>query len=108
MASFKNLHFDIKTRSNKSKSLLYKTVTITNNKDHISYKTIKKFYDHLLDEGWEENKIYVKVMNSVHGMTIKGLDDDFFDDLDSYYRNKVRDPSKFTTNFEEVVFGIYS
>jgi len=101
------LNYSISTKTNKSKSLLYKSVNITNDGRNISYKTINKFYKHLLDEGWDKNKIYIKVMNPHHAFTIKGFDDDMFDTLDQYYRNKVKDPSKFTNHFESVQFGIY-
>jgi hypothetical protein len=102
------LNYSISTRNHQTKSLLYKTVSITNDGRHISYKTINKFYKHLLDEGWEKEKIYVKVVNPQRAFTIKSFDDEMFDTLDQYYVNKVKDPSKFTNHFESVVFGIYN
>ena len=112
------LNFQIQKKQNKSKSLLYKTVEITNNNNNISYKTIKTMYNRLLDEGYDKNKIYVKVLNPQRYftvkpksendyMTIKGMRDEFEDTLDNYYKNRVKDPSKFTNNFKHVVFGIY-
>ncbi len=110
------LNYSISTKNNKTNSMLYKTVTITNDGKAISYKTINKFYKHLLTEGWEKDKIYIKVMNPQRaftvksieeGITLKGLENEMFDTLDDYYKNSVKDPSKFTNNFESVVFGIY-
>ncbi len=101
------LNYSISTKNNKTNSLLYKTVNISNDGKSISYKTINKFYKHLLDEGWEKEKIYIKVLNPQRAFTIKSFDDDMFDTLDQYYINKVKDPSKFTNHFESVSFGIY-
>ncbi len=101
------LNYSISTKNNKTNSMLYKTVTITNDGKAISYKTINKFYKHLLHEGWEKDKIYVKVVNPQRAFTIKSFDDEMFDTLDQYYSNKVKDPSKFTNHFESVCFGIY-
>lgn len=101
------LNFQIEKRKNKSKSKLYKTVTVTNDNKNISYKTIKMMYNRLLDEGYEKDKIYVKVLNAQRSMTLKGKEDDFENTLDEYYRNRVPDPSKFTNEFKEVMFGIY-
>ncbi len=101
------LNYSISTRTNKSKSLLYKAVNITNDGRNISYKTINKFYKHLLDEGWEKDKICIRIMNPQREFTIKALRADMYDTLDQYYRNKVPNPSKFTNQFEAVEFLIY-
>lgn len=101
------LNYQIEKRQNKSRSLLYKTVNITNDNKNISYKTIKTMYKTLLDEGYEKNKIYVKVLNPQRYFTLKGLDEDFEDTLDNYYKNRVKSPEKFTNEFKHVMFGIY-
>lgn len=101
------LHWDVQTKTNKSNSLLYKSIKLTNDGKNISYRTINKFFKHLVSEGYDKNKIYIKVMNPQHAFTIKGFDDDMCETLDEYYRNSVKDPSKFTNNFESVTFGIY-
>lgn len=110
------LNFQIESRPNKSKSMLVKTVTIDNDGKNISYKTIKQFYNTLLSEGYSKNSIYVKVLNPQRYFTVsargnefkslKGLQNEFEDTLEDYYRNKVVDPTKFTNEFSKVIFGI--
>ena len=101
------VNFNIKEKSNKSKSLLYKTFEINNDGKKISWKTIKAGYDSLLKNGYSKNNIYVKVMTPVGLRTIKGFDSELDDTLDDYFKNKVKDPSKFSKDFTEVIYGIY-
>jgi hypothetical protein len=100
------LNFQVETKQNKNKSKLYKSVLMTNGDKNISYKTIRKMYDRLIDEGYEKEKIYVRVLNPQREFTLKGLDEDFENTLDEYYKNKVANPAKFTNEFYRVQFGI--
>ncbi len=102
------LNYAIQTKSNKSKSLLYKTVDITNGGRPISYKTLNTMYKHLLDEGYQNDKISIKVQNNVRYYTVKGFDDEMYETLDEYYQNKVNKNSldKFTS-INSVHFLIY-
>lgn len=109
------LKFGIQKKEGKNTSKLSTKVNITNDGKAISYKTINKFYRHLLDEGWEQNQIYIKVLNpqrqitvkntQEHYATLKNLQEDLYATLEEYYVNKVKDPKKFY-EFTEVIFGI--
>ncbi len=103
------LNFQIETKQNKTKSLNYKTIKITNEgkKSNVSYKTINMMYKRLLDEGYDRNKIYIKVANIEKGFTLKSFDDDMYGTLDEYYKNSVKNTDKFN-KFSSVTFGVYS
>lgn len=101
------VNINVKTRSNTSKSLLYKTFEIDNHGKNISWKTIKSTYDTLLRNGYNKNNIFVKVMTPVGYRTIKGFDDDLENTLGDYYVNKVKDVSKFSKDFSQVIYGLY-
>lgn len=102
------LNFQVQKKSNKSKSMLYKTVDITNGGRNISYKTINMMFKHLLDEGYENHNISITVQNINRFYTIKSFDEEMYGTLDEYYANKVNKDSldKFT-DVKEVIFRIY-
>lgn len=101
------VNINVLKKSNKSKSLLYKLVELSNNGNNINWKTIKGTYETLLSNGYNKNNIYVKVMTPIGLRTIKGFDDDLENTLEDYFNNKVKDPSKFNKSFTEVFYGIY-
>lgn len=102
------LNFQVESKEGKSTSRLIKNITITNGNQPISYKTINRFYKHLLNEGYESNQIYIKVLNPQRYFTIKNLQEEMYGTLEDYYVNKTKDPEKFTNTFYNVKFGIIS
>ncbi len=100
------LNFQVDTKTNKG-GVKYKTVKITNNgkKQNVSYKTIKMMYKTLLNEGYKKNDISINVNGIDKHKTIKSFDDDMYDTLDDYYKNSVKNDSKFKV-FNSAVFYI--
>lgn len=102
------MNIQVYQKLNKSSSLLYKDVILSNTKKkHLSYKSISKMYKHLLTEDYDPHMMSIQVLNDQQWFTIKGLDDDMFETLDDYYKNKVKNPSRFVNKFEKVSIRIY-
>ena len=85
------LNFAIETKDNKNTSKLFKSVIITNDGRPISYRTIKKFYKHLLSEGYEGHKMFIKVLNPERYFTLKAYGESEIYDTSDYYIDKVKD-----------------
>jgi hypothetical protein len=103
------LTFSIVSKKNKSNSTMYKQVNLhESKKTGMSYKSVKTYYNSLLKEGYDKNKIVVQVENCQNWFTIKGLREEiFYDTLEEYYQNKVKNTNKFINGFENVSISIF-
>lgn len=80
------------------KNLTMKTIRVTRGgkkKKTFTEKDIGELYEQLKEQGYKPNDININVMGITNDFTIKYFNNDSLYDTDDYYRDKVRDESKF-------------
>lgn len=89
---------EIENKTSKNKKVSWKTIRVggKDKQTMLKYQDVEKYYNKLINMGYDANQINVSVMGTEF-RTMKGYNDDDLPpwDSDDYYKDRVKTPTKF-------------
>lgn len=99
----KNDGYDRYDTIKKYKNRELKTVTykITDDKKFAAKTNLKNIQKHM-EEQYADKRFYIKILGPAGWRTVGGNDGLRWDDYEDYFKGKVKDPSKFIDDIDEI------